>query len=118
MKAYVKKKWLTALRSGEYTQGRYKLRHAGNFCCLGVLCNLHAQAHPEVAKTQNSRQEYLGHTADLPQDVWEWAGLGGPVGDDVAIGERVVSLDQLNDGANGVKRHNFAQIADIIEDQL
>lgn len=36
-----KKKWVKALRSGEYKQGRTKLRSLDDkFCCLGVLCNL------------------------------------------------------------------------------
>lgn len=34
-------KWLNALESGEYQQGRGKLRTKDNkFCCLGVLCDL------------------------------------------------------------------------------
>ena len=34
-------KWIDALESGEYQQGRGKLRTKDNkFCCLGVLCDL------------------------------------------------------------------------------
>ena len=34
-------KWLDALRSGEYEQGRGQLRDENNnFCCLGVMCDL------------------------------------------------------------------------------
>ncbi len=29
--------WLTALRSGKYTQGEGALEHNGAYCCLGVL---------------------------------------------------------------------------------
>ena len=37
----LKKRWVKALRSGEYEQGRGQLRTwDGRFCCLGVLCNL------------------------------------------------------------------------------
>ena len=32
--------WLEALRSGKYKQGRRFLRNNGEFCCLGVLCDI------------------------------------------------------------------------------
>ena len=35
----LKARWIAALRSGEYTQGRYSLKtKEGHYCCLGVLC--------------------------------------------------------------------------------
>lgn len=41
MKAEIKQKWLEALRSGRYEQGRGVLRsRADRFCCLGILCDL------------------------------------------------------------------------------
>lgn len=41
----LKRKWVEALRSGKYRQGRKQLRirHPGgddSYCCLGVLCDL------------------------------------------------------------------------------
>ena len=36
-----KKKWLSALRSGEYKKGKGQLRTKDNrFCCLGVACEI------------------------------------------------------------------------------
>lgn len=45
MDAELKAKWVAALRSGEYEQGRGGLRNSNNsggdtFCCLGVLCDV------------------------------------------------------------------------------
>jgi hypothetical protein len=44
MIAEIKQKWLTALRSGEYQQGKSALRRDEGgqrlYCCLGVLCDL------------------------------------------------------------------------------
>lgn len=41
MKAKLKEKWLKALRSGDYHQGRTRLRDIHDqFCCLGVLCDM------------------------------------------------------------------------------
>jgi hypothetical protein len=36
----VKKKWVAALRSGDYTQGHGCLRRDYKYCCLGVLCDV------------------------------------------------------------------------------
>lgn len=35
-----KKKWLTALRSGKYKQGRssLKMKDENKYCCLGIAC--------------------------------------------------------------------------------
>lgn len=44
-----KDKWLTALRSGEYEQGREQLYTASDntYCCLGVACHL---INPEIIR--------------------------------------------------------------------
>lgn len=45
MNSDIKKLWIAALLSGEYTQGRKVLRGADDtYCCLGVLCDLHRKA--------------------------------------------------------------------------
>ena len=33
-------KWVDALRSGEYKQGRGRLKDNNSYCCLGVLCEV------------------------------------------------------------------------------
>ena len=38
MKKVTKKKWIAALKSGDFKQGKGQLRHRDNYCCLGVLC--------------------------------------------------------------------------------
>lgn len=76
MNPEIKAKWVAALQSGQYVQGKGQLRNNKNqFCCLGVLCNLHAQAHPEIAATQLDREIYLDRTAFLPEIVKTWCGL-------------------------------------------
>jgi hypothetical protein len=40
MKKEIRDRWVTALRSGEYEQGRHDLRRGDEFCCLGVLCDV------------------------------------------------------------------------------
>lgn len=44
MKPDIKAQWLKALRSGDYLQGKQRLRSELNkkvfYCCLGVLCDI------------------------------------------------------------------------------
>lgn len=37
MNPEIKRKWVKALLSGKYKQGRFNLKSSGRFCCLGVL---------------------------------------------------------------------------------
>lgn len=53
MKKEIADKWVAALRSGKYKQGRQYLRtFEDNYCCLGVLCEiLGLQARPSEMST-------------------------------------------------------------------
>ena len=35
-----RKKWVEALRSGEYEQGKEFLQCGSSFCCLGIACEV------------------------------------------------------------------------------
>lgn len=86
MKKEIMEKWTEALESGDYAQCRGTLRKPNKkkskygFCCLGVLCNIHAQEHPEIAAKETNPTEYLGRTAYLPYEVMEWAGIHSDLG--------------------------------------
>lgn len=122
MNKNIKKQWLKALRSGEYTRGVGQLRDKDNkFCCLGVLCNLHAQAHPEIAAEQTDTDSYLGASGLLPIAVAEWAEFklsdiklsGGTNGIlcDIKTHPEGDTLSGLNDNWSS----NFEKVADAIE---
>lgn len=113
MKQDVKKLWVDALESGKYEQQMGSLRAGNRFCCLGVLCNLHAQAHPEIASKQYHDNLYMGRSANLPTEVMEWAGLTVDIGDPVCIGGWGSTLT----GQNDVGR-TFQEIAKAIKEQL
>lgn len=106
MNRKIAKLWIEALRSGQYQQGEGTLRDRDNkFCCLGVLCNLHAQEHPEVAKMQSVPSKYLGESEFLPSRVVWWAGMKSEAG---VYGHNELTTD--ND--SGL---SFTAIATIIE---
>lgn len=112
MNPEVKAKWTAALRSGDYTQGEGALKsHEGKYCCLGVLCDLHAKEHQGTWKNDGrSVDGYLGSLFILPDEVQAWAGCekSNPT---VMQGQKALST--LNDHGK-----SFAEIADIIDEQL
>ena len=104
MNPRIKQLWVTALRSGQYRQGRGILRSTdGAHCCLGVLCDLHAKETGTLWY-----YDYLGAFKWLPRQVADWAGLSSP--DPDILGS---TLSRMNDSGA-----TFREIADIIEREL
>lgn len=89
--------WTAALRSGDYRQGRKLLRHAGRYCCLGVLTDLALKA--------DAIPEWPAGELLLTMDVQRWARLRGP---NPFLGESRAAT--LND-----EGMSFADIADLID---
>lgn len=106
-------KWADALLSGDYSQGSNFLRGQNNdFCCLGVLCNLHAQSHPEIAEKEVDPSRYLGALHYLPEQVEFWADMKSNKGSSSIYinGRSYSSLADAND--RGV---SFRDIANWIK---
>lgn len=80
-------KWIDALTSGEYQQGRGMLQStAGEYCCLGVLCDLYIKETGQGSWVRGSAlikgDEFVefAHGSDyvysMPTwEVYRWAGL-------------------------------------------
>ncbi len=58
MNKEIKAKWLKALRSGEYKQGKERLYHAGRHCCLGVLADIQGEPIRSRKWCKDQREEY------------------------------------------------------------
>jgi len=129
MKQNIMKKWIKALRSGKYKQGRGTLKQydsngQAEHCCLGVLCELYNQEMrknkkktlPETIYNNDSACPHGycrlgGKKEDLPKEVMDWAGIENSMGKfypNLFLGEN--SLADLND--TGKK---FKTISNIIE---
>jgi hypothetical protein len=120
MKRSIARAWAAALDSGQYIQGTGQLREkyrnphektTNTFCCLGVLCNMHAQEHPEIARLETDPTEYLGESGLLPTEVMDWAGMIGD-GGEFGFGSKA-SVDSLV-AANDDAGMDFKQIAKLI----
>ena len=122
MHQHIKKLWVDALRSGKYQQGTGHLRHEGNYCCLGVLCDLYDRNQNGPGWDEDA-ETYLCNDAFLPRRVAEWAGvIGGDESVAVSRDEFNVAIPEdghrcyltcLNDSGS-----SFGEIADLIEQQL
>lgn len=115
MNPNVKALWLTALRSGEYKRGTGVLhRFDGCMCPLGVLADVAARNGCPVSVQQTSSGDwsYDGQKGMVPDKILDWAGIDP----DYALEYEGVghSIPYLNDDAD----LSFAQIAELIEEQL
>lgn len=94
------KKWIKALRSGDYKQGQEYLKKnvdgTAYYCCLGVMCDL----DPEVDYSLVEKEIPEEYTAN------KW-GLYSTSGMNFDFD---LALTELNDDG-----HTFAEIADLIE---
>lgn len=113
-------KWVAALRSGEYKQGRGRLHQAkdNSFCCLGVLCEV-AGVKKVPPPTRGGWGNYYltgsdgwkdSHVISANSDLYSRAGLGTKTSDRASL---VSELVNRND-----ERESFEEIANFIEDTL
>lgn len=99
-----KAKWIAALRSGEYKQGRHYLRGEDDqFCCLGVAADL---VGVEWEKRPSGVWLADDHVSTLGDLLCNKLGLD-PIGYLRSLGN---SLASLNDGGK-----SFPEIAAVIE---
>ena len=118
MKKKVKEQWVKALRSRKYKQCKLRLKNAdGEFCVLGVLCDLYAKENEIDWEMSITGQSYLieGSSTTLPQKVRSWAGIQRKAVDfeDGQPTDPETQLMYLNDNGTG-----FREIANVIEEKL
>jgi hypothetical protein len=120
MKQNIMKKWVNALRSGKYKQGKgalkqYNDKGQAQHCCLGVLCELYNDTMKKNRKKILSEEFDAGYVrlnnniTSLPKEVMEWAGIEDNFGEFMT--HPYGSLADLNDLGK-----SFTTIATIIEE--
>lgn len=128
MNAKIAKKWVAALRSGEYQQCQSRLRNKTGFCCLGVLCDLYRKEagagvgewapHQMTIDDGYKEDGYIWiddddqSTGMLTGSVRDWAGMDRSDGGFRDPGPMAghISLADMNDTGR-----SFEEIANIIE---
>lgn len=121
--------WIAALRSGNYVQGRHRLKMVDEetgeieHCCLGVAVEIKNPASLFIAvECQTLNQKFFRQRGSSPDDASGYfgactVGFCAEVG--LSIAERNVLMNK-NDAcdAKGKHKHTFADIADYIEEHL
>ncbi len=115
IKPEIKKRWVEALRSGEYNQATGSLRSTDpttlieGYCCLGVLCDV-VKDDPEIRSNPDMRWSSNGcfgtQNVEPPFVIDKYVAAG--------VYRDWTALIERNDGDGGPQR-TFAQIADLIE---
>ncbi len=81
MKTDIAEQWSTALESGEYEQGQGSLNRDGQYCCLGVLCELALKAGVDIeVSREGDLTVYDGEDGALPMSVMDWSGVSNSSG--------------------------------------
>lgn len=109
------KKWVKALKSGEYKKTKGTLRDEKGYCCLGVACELAVQNKIIKPAKKHDESGYFFYGKEdnfLPKKVMQWLGVRSARGSFVAKKEVQLSLDTLNDTGK-----SFKAIAKIIESE-
>ena len=105
----LKAKWVKALRSGRYRQGRLKLYRNGAYCCLGVLCKIQGAKICDGVLVMNGADVRFGDYTELAYPKFV-GGLRRPTQERLA---------DMNDGfVRGQPASDFRAIADYIEKRL
>jgi hypothetical protein len=98
-----KRKWIEALRSGEYKQGKYTLFDKDNnsFCCIGVACTIY------------NNNTIIHRNGFLPNGDYGYAALPAAIAGG-SCNTKVARLISMNDEEG----KSFSQIAGWIEENL
>ena len=119
MKPNIKARWVAALRSGTYAQGKGTLHNEGEntFCCLGVLCDIEDLINTDTEVLDKDSLHLVGLTA-TEQDVLAYLNDGGDgiLDIDNAVKDLAVAWGITRE--NMTDNRSFKDIANIIEKHL
>lgn len=127
MDAELKAKWVSALRSGDYSQASGELhdRQNGGYCCLGVLCKVMGAEFGDAVENDEGEwktHDYVPHIGD--RVLGEDEELKPSVCKELGIPDQF-ELIKMNDGFGEdpdslgyVRQHSFNELADYIEKNL
>lgn len=93
-------KWVEALRSGKYRQGKGRLKNNDSYCCLGVACEISGATERQI-----NHYAYIPKrsTVNVPTLLKSGCGVKG----------LICTISTMNDSGN-----TFLEIADWIEQNI
>ena len=108
------RKWVAALRSGDYTQGRLANynQDSDSYCCLGVAC--HVAELSGVSPLGQGALHWRTRGSLIPA-VRDWLGVNSTDPVLVAGGQPLHAGPGTASVLNDVDKKTFPEIADLIE---
>lgn len=112
MKEDIAKRWIAALRSGGYTQGKGGLCDKSHrMCCLGVLCDIIKDEVKIDWRLTAVGYSFGSYGGVPPNEVREYVGMVSTDGSYKSNGKQVNHLPGFNDH----RGYSFKRIAKLIE---
>lgn len=109
------KKWVQALRSGEYKQGKGSLRVNDEFCVLGVACDLASKAGVVTQiKYHDGSYSYDSCSYIAPIGVMDMFGICSDGAKYKTAGRISITTTLTEQNDNGM---SFSALADLIESE-
>lgn len=106
------RKWVDALRSGEFKQTTGSLQDGDAYCCLGVACVVAEREGLPIKRRELSQEIIGGDMSCQPASISEWLGIREENGQHEH--DETFSSDTLVD-LNDQEEMTFPEIADHIE---
>lgn len=111
------KKWIEALRSGEFNQTKWSLINKHRYCCLGVLCEISKEQFNLTTKNLGAFSEFVlrgrGYAGTLPPKMSEYIKLHRMPSPRKDVRDYEGVLIDMNDQGS-----SFPEIADYIEKEI
>lgn len=70
-----RRKFIDALRSGDWIQTRFALHTSEGYCCLGVACELSELGDWQSSGSEHPYMSYLGESVSMPSEVMQFYGF-------------------------------------------
>ena len=108
-------KWINALESGKYNQGRFALKYSNKketkYCCLGVACEIFKDELNLHEVTASGNSSFNNRAAHLPKEVMEHLNMIGSAGEEKEYDSQESLMYKNDDGG-----WNFSRIAQFIRE--
>lgn len=107
-------KWIDALRSGKYIQGRGSLRIKKDdlfpkprYCCLGVACEI----HPDVKLVNRGTYKIISQNENFTTKIPDGSNIEEDLGLNYSLTKNLMCM-------NDIQNFSFKEIADFIEENI
>lgn len=113
------KRWIAALRSGKYEQGKGGLFRDGKYCCLGVLCDISKKEFGLEKREEGFASARKLHLDYLPSKIRDYLELNLKIDKNgFSFSEYLISMNDGEIVDRIFRSRTFEEIANYIEKNI